>query len=462
MRYQKVNPIWRFVKPSTAAAVLGITLLILTYLINALGKVIGSGAGGFVLLERLAALLHGVSVRMGAAVAACFLLAAVARLLWPASQEICRKVKRGLFLYENGNPLHLQEEQRLPRVTCKKTGKGKFELTVSAGTLAVEEIQKVSNRISSSINGRKYGKYAVTGKDADIACNEVRFTIEDVTRHRELVVKSAKDICPVSGTMLIVQEEVYIDLTTSGSMLFCGKTRSGKTTGVIWILMQVLKTGRDAFGSLVTIIDPKRAELSVLPYVYTLDEDGEARGILSAVREYAEAVKKRQEVLNKLSKEKGDAVHWWDAGMYPSLLFIDEYVAVRTMFPKRVAKEDPDYSLASFDALIKQIVTMGASAGCYVIISIAEASVDEGGLPSMLRSAMSTKVLFRPTLTEGRFLWDSGKIEDFPERVYRAGEAWFSSTDGVHDKVTFVRFPVLKFRVYRELGRLLKAYYSGI
>ena len=47
-----------------------------------------------------------------------------------------------------------------------------------------------------------------------------------------------------------------------------------------------------------------------------------------------------------------------------------------------------------------------------------------------------------------------------PERVYRPGDAWFASTDGVHDLVSYVHFPILKFRAYRELGLLLRQYYS--
>lgn len=103
---------------------------------------------------------------------------------------------------------------------------------------------------------------------------------------------------------------------------------------------------------------------------------------------------------------------------------------------------------------------MGASAGCYVIISIAEASVQEGGLPSMLRSAMSTRILFRPTRPEGLLMWDTVKIDPLPERVYGPGDAWFSSTDGVHDAVSCVHFPRMDFPVYRELGRLLALYYA--
>ena len=168
----------------------------------------------------------------------------------------------------------------------------------------------------------------------------------------------------------------------------------------------------------------------------------------------------RQKVLNDLSKQRGDAVKWWDAGMHPSFVFLDEYVACRSIFPKKSAK-DSDYCLDTFDSLVKRIVTMGASAGCYVIISIAEASVESGGLPAMLRSAMSTRILFRPTMQEGKLIWDTEKLSNLPSRVYRPGDAWFSSTDGINDTVSYVRFPHMEFPVYQELGRLLRKYYEA-
>lgn len=56
-------------------------------------------------------------------------------------------------------------------------------------------------------------------------------------------------------------------------------------------------------------------------------------------------------------------------------------------------------------------------------------------------------------------MWDSEKLKDFPSRVYGPGDAWFSSTDGVHDNVSYVHFPVMQFAVYRALGELLEEYY---
>lgn len=380
----------------------------------------------------------------------------------PDQREICRLVRRALCCPTYGNPLNFREGELLPTITCVSTAPGVYELTVSATSCTIEDIQKAASSVSSALDKPKYRQYAVTQIRADLAYNGVTFVLEDVTVDRALVVRSVDELRPATPTKLTVQEGTHVDLTTSGSMLVAGKTRSGKTTGVISLLLQALLAGRDNYGSEVIAIDPKRAELSQLPHVVTLTEDGSAAEILSAIQRFADSITRRQQVLNELSKQSGDAVHWWDAGFHVSLLFIDEFVSLRAILPAKPSKDAPDYCVATFDALLKRVVTMGASAGCYVIISIAEASVQEGGLPAMLRSAMSTRILFRPTMPEARLMWDASKLEALTDaRPFAQGDAWFSSTDGLHDNVTYVRFPRMKFEVYRELGRLLNAYYDA-
>lgn len=372
--------------------------------------------------------------------------------------KIRHKIRRALCHPAHGNPLRLREGELLPAVKCKEVYTGVYDLTISAGAVTVETITGAASAISSALNGR-YVRYAITQTDTGVAFDQVTFRVEDVLVDRSLTFEKAEDMRPRGPTKLQVQDGTEIDLTTSGSMLVAGKTRSGKTTGIIALLLQALQCGPDQYGSQIVIIDPKQAELSRLPHVVSLDPDGEAREILAALRWFAHIITKRQRALNNLSEQHGDAIKWWDAGMHPSFLFIDEYVALRTIFPPKAAK-DSDYCVNTFDSIIKRIVTMGASAGCYVIISIAEASVQEGGLPAMLRSAMSTRILFRPTRPEGLLIWDKSKLDTMPERVYGPGDAWFSSTDGEHDAVSYVHFPLMTFPVYKELGRLLTLYYE--
>ena len=390
---------------------------------------------------------------------AALVAAAVVHRCQPASAVIRHKVRRALAHPRYGNPLHLKDGELLPGVNCKDIGNGVYELTITAQSCTVETIADAASAISTAINGR-YAQYAVTQTDADVARNKVTFQLQNVLIDRSLTFHAVKEMRPVSPTRLRVQDGADIDLTTSGSMLVAGKTRSGKTTGIIALLLQALQCGPDKYDSQITIIDPKQAELSRLPHVVTLDEDGEAREILTALRWFAQLITKRQWALNDLSEQRGDAVKWWEADMHPSFLFIDEFVACRSLFPAKPAK-DSDYCINTFDNILKRIVTMGASAGCYVIISIAEASVQEGGLPAMLRSAMSTRILFRPTRAEGLLIWDKTKLDPLPERTYGPGDAWFSSTDGIHDAVSYVHFPRMDFPVYQALGQLLSEYYDN-
>ncbi|MCL2216284.1 MAG: FtsK/SpoIIIE domain-containing protein [Defluviitaleaceae bacterium] len=464
MIYKKDAPFLRFAPSSTRIFVLGGVLLLLSaisYGIKHLISVVNTSVAIInAVLVTAVQWLDSAFVFLLIIGIATVIIAIAVNCLQPDSSRIRCIVRRALFDYSYGNPLHFKEGELLPSIKCKKSGLHKFVITITTKCKTAKELQDISPSISSCLDTKGFWQYAVVETTADLAFKWVSFTIENVMIQKVLVIDSIEELRPKEPTKLIVQKGTYIDLTTSGSMLIAGKTRSGKTTGIIALLLQVLLAGRDKFGSLVTIIDPKKAELSQLPHTYTLDENGEATPILDAIKNFAATITKRQEILNDLSVKSGDAVKWWDADMRASFLFIDEYVSLRSILPKRTAKDSTDYNIETFDGLIKRIVTMGASAGCYVIISIAEASVGEGGLPGMLQSAMTTRVLFKPKVKEGRFMWDSDMLKDFPERTYNAGQCWFSSTDGIHDNVTYAQFPNMGgIKLYAELHKLLKAYY---
>lgn len=389
------------------------------------------------------------------AAAACSVITAtVLHVVTPDSARIRHSVRQALCNPSCGNPLGLQDGELLPPVKCLQDAPGFFRVIISVRGCTQERIAAVSSSVSSALT-KRFREFAVVRTEPGLSGNDVTFYIENVESDRRLTFDSVEQMIPAGPTKLAVQKGDGIDLTTSGSMLVAGKTRSGKTTGIVALLLQVLLAIRENGNGEVVIIDPKNAELGQLPGVVVPDCDGEVATILNAVKDFWDKTIRRQRLLSEKSRRAGDAVKWFDAGLSPCFLVIDEYVALRGMFPAKPGKGN-DYCLATFDALIKRLVTMGASAGCFVIISIAEASVESGGLPAMLRSAMSTKILFRPTLPEARLMWDSEKLKDLvADRTYNAGDAWFSSTDGVHDNVSFVRFPQMNFPIYRELGRLL-------
>ena len=158
-------------------------------------------------------------------------------------------------------------------------------------------------------------------------------------------------------------------------------------------------------------------------------------------------------------KETGKAQKWFNLGMHPCMLFLDEFVSIQDMFPKKASKEKPDYSLSDFQGLLRQIATQGASAGCFLILSTAEASVGTGGLESAVNNACGIRILFKPSIDEARFLWSTDKLEVLRERQYTAGDAWFSADDGINNSIRFVKFPRLEFGEYDALSKLLTSYY---
>lgn len=432
-----------------------------------------AGAGGLLVLASMvfAPVLSAFGWRWPSVLAVlawgligCGALLLVFALVWawcrPPARRIESAMRRALCLHRHGNPLGLADGQLLPVIRCEVVRPGPpalYRLRVVGIASTVEDLARARSAISSALRGR-FSSYSVVSVDTGLAHEYVDFFLEDVRQDRAIPVGQVSDMLSGDPTRLRVQVGVDLDLTSSGSILVAGKTRSGKTTGVLALLLQAASYGADAFGSRVLIVDPKQAELSRLPGVLTLDDDGQARGILDALRSFEDTIKIRQQALNDASVQHGDVRKWWDLGMHPSFVFIDEFVALRSLYPSGTAKEYAGYMVKDFEAVLRRIVTMGASAGCFVIVSIAQANADQ--LPTMLRDAFSTRVLFRPTPDEGRLMWDAVQVAGMPPRVYGPGEAWFTSSDGVHDSIYPVRFPRWSegFRAYGELAQLLNNY----
>lgn len=377
----------------------------------------------------------------------------------PERIAIRQMLRYRLFAKAGGNPLGLKSDSVIPSLDVKPDGDGRYSVTIDTTACSADTLVKLPKIISSGLTDG-YAGWAVVAVDEDPASSFVSYIIEDVMKSRKIIAETPWEFYSDHVTELIVQDGFSLDLTKSGSILMVGKTRSGKTTAVESMLIQLLAHGPDNYGSKVLVLDPKGAELSRLSYTLSPDENGSARGMLQALRDFEQTRRSRQKVLDDLSEQHGHPVMWWEADMHPSVLFIDEWVAFQALMPKKASKDDPDYSLQALQDMVKILVTMGASAGCYVILSTAEASVESAGVPSMIRSAMGTKILMRPTKQEGSLLWSTDKMEALPERRYAQGDAWISSTDGIHDNPSFAQFPRMDFPEYEVLRDLLTRYYD--
>lgn len=362
-----------------------------------------------------------------------------------------------------GNPLHLKEGEVEPYVKVSKTECG-FKIMIGCQSAKYDDVAGLETTISDSLRNR-FGNYAVVSKEEDVAGRYVDYYIEDVVSgyNKQSVYHFIDDV-PSHITRIYIRDDVYIDYARvlNSSAIVSGRSRSGKTTAIIsTFLLPILKQGRDEYGSEVIIVDPKSAELSLCPYVLSPDVDGSVEHILNAIRRFNQLRVNRQKIINEACKKSGKAQKWFDVKMKPCVLFLDEFVSVQDMFPRKASKEKPDYSLADFQGLLRQIATQGASAGCFLILSTAEASVGTGGLESAVNNACGIRILFKPSREEARYLWSSENLEVLWERQYSPGDAWFSADDGMNNSVRFVKFPRLEFGEYEALAQLLSAYYEG-
>lgn len=372
-------------------------------------------------------------------------------------------VLKALCSYNYGNPLGLKENTNMPVIKVSKTDSG-YMIRISCPSVDFNKLASLESTIGTSLT-KKFKDYSVTNKFEDIACNYVDYYVENVIEKfsKQNIYKTVDDIPIHNSHTLEIRNDVLIDLSKvlNSSCLLVGKTRSGKSTGAIsTFLLPILLQGKDEYNSEVIIVDPKNAELSQCSCVLSPEKNGDVSHILKAIESFNETRIKRQEYLNKETlKNNGESVKWWELGMKPSILFIDEFIAFQGMIPKKAPKDNPLYCLEHFKSLLQSIVTQGASAGTFLILSTAEASVESGGLSKIVNNACGIKVLFKPTKAEASFLWDSNKLENFREWQYSAGDTIFSIDDGFHNMVSFVKFPKLEFGEYKALSQALKEYY---
>lgn len=383
------------------------------------------------------------------------------------ARSIKHLIRKRLCAFSLGNPLRLRNGEIEPSVTVIPIDKGGFKIRIECASAKFEDVVKLESVISDSLR-KKYGNYAVTSKFEDIAGRYVDYFIEDVISkyQDQSIYESIDDVPAESVTRLYICDEVFIDYSRvlNASTLLCGGTRSGKSTAAIsTFLLPVLKHGADEYGSKVIIVDPKSAELSQCSHVLSPDMNGGVEHILEAVSDFNQTRIQRQQIINREGKERGKVVKWFEIGMHPCLLFLDEWISLVDLFPKKASKEKPNYSVGNFQSLIKQIATQGASAGCFLVISTSQASVGVGGLDSVVNNACGIRILFKPKRDDAGFIWNSKQIEAMREWDFLPGDAWYSIDDGIHNRVGFVKFPRLSnsFDEYGALSDLMDKYYDN-
>lgn len=347
----------RYCSPTPKILLFGVVLL----LIAGLSKILELIAICFVRLLHKNTIIDFSNLIAFFLVSSCasLIIAIIEIVLRSTKRDIKYVVRKGLCASCYGNPINLHEGEIEPSVIVTNTDRG-YKITVDCISADYDDVASLETVISGYLRNR-YANYAVVSKEEDIAGRYVDYYIEDVVANynKQSVYSSADDV-PSHLTKIYIRKDVYIDYARvlNSSAIVAGRSRSGKTTAVIsTFLLPILKLGRDDYGSRIIIIDPKSAELSLCPHVLSPAPNGSVEHILNAIRDFNSIRVERQRIINDYCKSEGKAVKWFDVGMKPCVLFLDEFVSIQDMFPKKATKEKPDYSLADFQGLLRHTFT---------------------------------------------------------------------------------------------------------
>lgn len=194
-------------------------------------------------------------------------------VLMPVKMKLLDLVRFRLFDPKNGNPLGLMVDQKYPKTrirVLRRDGLIWYVLIrIEANNVDIEKLTKVSNLISSAFVGRYHG-FAVVKTDVDNGGNFVEFRLKNIAAPHKFTYKSVSSLKPRNSTKLKIQDGISLDLRYSGSMLFAAKTRSGKTTAVISMLIQLAMLGPDEHGSKILIVDPNARSFLAYRLFYLL------------------------------------------------------------------------------------------------------------------------------------------------------------------------------------------------
>lgn len=163
--------------------------------------------------------------------------------------------------------------------------------------------------------------------------------------------------------------------------LIAGKTGSGKTYTIEYLLLNYLKSYK---GAKLSIIDPKRSDLYQLPFNHA-DLDN-AQELLS---EFYEQMQQRKVKFDKIVAKKHKLnLDWQDLKWSPMLLIIDEFASFRAYYD---VDTESRKIYKKMQSQLTQLVLQGRQIGVFVWIITQKPMADT--LPTSIRSNLGVRLL---------------------------------------------------------------------
>lgn len=250
------------------------------------------------------------------------------------------------------------------------------------------------------------------------------------------IMSSESDVIKVSGN-------ISYELHKVPHALIVGGTGSGKTMFILGKIVSYLKLTPQ---SDLRIIDPKKADLSLLRFVTGFEEKvaTEANQICKMLREVVELMEHRYS--NYFSDASAFGKTYRDFNLPVVIVIFDEFAAFMHSVDKKIAKEALDY--------VFQIVMKGRQAGVMVEILMQRPSADD--LPTNIRSQMGFRAGLGAMDSIGyNMIFDTNDIE-YKTVVEKGGG--YIQIDGVHTAPVYFETPYIEkdFDFIAEIEKLMR------
>lgn len=250
------------------------------------------------------------------------------------------------------------------------------------------------------------------------------------------IMSSESDVIKVSGN-------ISYELHNVPHALLVGGTGSGKTMFILGKIVSYLKLTPQ---SDLRIIDPKKADLSLLRFVTGLEEKvaTEANQICKMLREVVELMECRYS--NYFNDVSAFGKTYRDFKLPVVIVIFDEFAAFMHSVDKKIAKEALDY--------VFQIVMKGRQAGVMIEILMQRPSADD--LPTNIRAQMGFKAGLGAMDSIGyNMIFDTNDIE-YKTVVEKGGG--YIQIDGIHTAPVYFETPYIDkdFDFIAEIEKLMQ------
>lgn len=239
-----------------------------------------------------------------------------------------------------------------------------------------------------------------------------------------------------------ITENIGFNLSKVPHALIVGGTGSGKS---FFILSQIVSYLRLTPQADLRIIDPKRADLSLLRFVDSFKNKvtSEPHQILKMLRETTELMEKRYSTYFDNVGAFGKT--YTNFGLNSVIVVFDEFSAFIHSVDKKLAKECIDY--------VYQIILKGRQAGVFMNILMQRPSADD--LPTNIRAQMGLKVgLGAMDSTGYKMIFDTTEM-DYKTVTTKGGG--YIQVDGQHLNPVYFETPLIdgNFDFMAEIERLM-------